>query len=142
MPLSRAALYAQGEDLHIAIWPGGEHNTHDITRFIAKESRSYVMSASALMRPQDFPKDTPHLDSILESPREFYANGASCIAAPDGSWLIEPVIGEESIQVATIDHNRVLEERHNFDPSGHYSRPDVTKLVVNRERQSIAEFKD
>ena len=142
MPLSRAALYAQGEDLHVAIWPGGEHNTHDITRFIAKESRSYVMSASALMRPQDFPEDTPHLDSILESPRDFYANGASCIAAPDGSWLIEPVIGEESIQVATIDHNRVLEERHNFDPSGHYSRPDVTKLVVNRERQSVAEFKD
>ena len=142
MPLPRAALYAQGEDLHVAIWPGGDHNTHDITRFIAKESRSYVMSVSAIMRPQDFPKDTPHLDSILENPRDFYANGASCIAAPDGTWLIEPIVGEESIQVATIDHNRVLEERHNFDPSGHYSRPDVTKLVVNRERQAVVDFED
>jgi len=142
MPLPRAALYAQGEDLHIAIWPGGEHNTHDITRFIAKESRSYVMSASGIMRPQDFPADTPHLESILESPKEFYANGASCIAAPDGSWIIEPVIGEECVRVATIDHSRVLEERQNFDPSGHYSRPDVTKLHVNRERQAVVEFDD
>ncbi len=142
MPLPRAALYAQGEDLHIASWPGGEHNTHDITRFIAKESRSYVMSASAIMRPEDFPPNTPHLDLILESPREYYANGASCIAAPDGSWVIEPVIGEEAIRVATIDHNRVLEERQNFDPSGHYSRPDVTQLIVNRTRQATVKFED
>jgi len=140
MPLARTSLYAQGEDLHIAIWPGGEHNTHDITRFIAKESRSYVMSASAIMRPEDFPSDTPHLDKILQNPRDFYANGASCIAAPDGSWVVEPVIGEEAIRVATIDHNRVLEERQNFDPCGHYSRPDVTQLTVNRERQSTTKL--
>jgi len=140
MPLARTSLYAQGEDLHIAIWPGGEHNTHDITRFIAKESRSYVMSASAIMRPEDFPSDTPHLDKILQNPRYFYANGASCIAAPDGSWVVEPVIGEEAIRVATIDHNRVLEERQNFDPCGHYSRPDVTQLTVNRERQSTTKL--
>jgi len=40
------------------------------------------------------------------------------------------------------DFNRVYEERQNFDPVGHYSRPDVTKLVVNRTRQSTVEFKD
>ncbi len=50
MPLSRAALYAQGEDLHVAVWPGSERNTRDITRFIALESRSYVASVSGLMR--------------------------------------------------------------------------------------------
>lgn len=142
MPLPRAALYGQGEDLHVAIWPGGDHNTPDITRFIAKESRSYVMSASGLMRKEDFPADTPNLELILAKPQDFYANGASCIAAPDGSWLIEPVIGKESIQMVTIDHNKVLEERQNFDPSGHYSRPDVTKLHVNRERQATIKITD
>ena len=35
----------------------------------------------------------------------------------------------------TIDFNRVFEERQNFDPVGHYSRPDVTQLSVNRQRQ-------
>ena len=35
---------------------------------------------------------------------------------------------------------KVLEERHNFDPSGHYSRPDVTKLTLNKKRQSVIEI--
>ena len=43
MPLSRAALYAQGEDLHVAVWPGSTRNTRDITRFISVEVRSYVV---------------------------------------------------------------------------------------------------
>lgn len=142
MPLPRAALYGQGEDLHVAIWPGSERNTQDITRFIAKEARSYVMSVSGLMRKEDFPEDTPNLELILEKPQDFYASGGSCIAAPDGSWIIEPLNGEEAVMVATIDHNRVLEERQNFDPSGHYSRPDVTHLSVNRKRQAPVSFSD
>ena len=141
MPLPRASLYAQGEDLHVAIWPGGEHNTHDITRFIAKEGRSFVMSVSGLMRKSDFPKDTPHYDEIMAKAPDMLASGASCISAPDGQWVIEPQIGEEGVYVAEIDHQRVLEERHNFDPVGHYSRPDVTQLHVNRERQTTAKFK-
>jgi len=142
MPLPRAALYGQGEDLHIAIWPGGVHNTHDITRFIAKESRSYVVSVSGLMRKSDFPADTPHLSTILENSADILANGGSCLAGPNGKWIIEPVVGEEKLIVATLDHKRVREERQNFDPAGHYSRPDVTQLTVNRERQSTVSFID
>ena len=79
MPLPRAALYGQGENLHIAVWPGSDHNTKDITRFIARESRSFVISVSSLMKVSDFPKDTPHLDEILKKAPEVLANGGSCI---------------------------------------------------------------
>lgn len=136
MPLARAALYGMGEDLHVSLWPGGAHNTQDNTRFVALESRSYVLSVSGLMRPSDFPKDTPHLSAILENSEGLLANGGSCIAGPDGQWIVEPLIGEEKLIVAEINHRRVREERHNFDPSGHYSRPDVLQLRVNRQRQS------
>jgi nitrilase len=34
----------------------------------------------------------------------------------------------------------VREERQNFDPVGHYARPDITQLIVNRARQVPAEF--
>lgn len=142
MPLPRAALYGLGEDLHIAIWPGGVQNTQDITRFIAMESRSYVVSVSGLMRKSDFPADTPHLAAILENSRDMLANGGSCIAGPDGKWIVEPVTDEEKLIIATLDHKRVREERQNFDPAGHYSRPDVTQLTVNRERQSTVKFTD
>lgn len=142
MPLARTAMYGQGEDLHIAIWPGAVHNTQDITRFIAMESRSYVVSVSGLMHKSDFPEDTPHLSVILDNSSDILANGGSCVAGPDGQWVVEPVADEEKLIVVEIDHARVREERQNFDPSGHYSRPDVTQLKVNRERQSTVKFED
>jgi nitrilase len=142
MPLSRTALYAMGEDLHIAVWPGSDHNTRDITRFIARESRSYVISVSGLMRKSDFPKDTPYFEEILKEAPDILTNGGSCIAGPDGEWLLEPIVNQEGLFVHTIDFNRVLEERQNFDPVGHYSRPDVTKLVVNRNRQSLIDINE
>ena len=142
MPLPRAALYGQGENLHIAIWPGGAHNTQDITRFIALESRSYVASVSGLMRKSDFPTDTLHLSAILENSNDVLADGGSCIAGPDGKWIVEPVVGDEKLIVAKLKHQRIREERQNFDPVGHYARPDVTQLTVNRERQTTVKFED
>lgn len=140
MPLPRTALYGQGENLHIAVWPGSDHNTKDITRFIARESRSYVISVSSTMLKTEFPKDTPHLEKIIEKAPDVLANGGSCIAGPDGEWILEPQVGNEGLYYADLDYNRVLQERQNFDVVGHYSRPDVTKLIVNRERQSTVEF--
>jgi len=142
MPLARTALYGQGENLHIAVWPGSERNTQDITRFVAKESRSFVVSVSGIMRPSDFPKDTPHLDLILENAPEYLTDGGSCIAAPNGEWVVPPQVGKEALICAEIDINRVLEERQNFDVCGHYSRPDVTQLTVNRKRQQVVDFDD
>lgn len=141
MPLPRTALYGQGENLHIAVWPGSDHNTKDITRFIARESRSYVVSVSSLMSKSDFPDKTPYLDAILKNAPDTLANGGSCIAGPDGEWIVEPILNKEGLIIQTTDFNRVLEERQNFDPVGHYSRPDVTKLIVNRERQTTVEIK-
>lgn len=140
MPLPRMALYGLGENLHVAVWPGSKKNTEDITSFIAKESRSFVLSVSSLMRIEDFPADTPHLKEILQNAPAVLADGGSCIAGPDGEWIIAPVINTEGLIIETLDMNRVYEERQNFDVAGHYSRPDITQLTVNRERQSILNF--
>lgn len=140
MPLPRAALYAEGEDLHVAIWPGGLHNTQDLTRFLAREGRSYVISVSGLMRRSDVSAQVPERERLLAALPEMPANGGSCIAAPDGTWVVEPVVAEERILFATLDHALVRRERQSFDPAGHYSRPDVTRLIVNRERQRTVEF--
>ena len=142
LPLARASLYAQGEDLHVAIWPGSERNTREITRFIASESRSFVVSVSGLMRKSDIPEDLPHADLLFETADDIMANGGSCVAGPDGQWVLEPRTGEELLSVVELDHGQVLQERHSLDVAGHYSRPDVTKLVVDRRRQTTAEFED
>jgi len=137
IPLLRTALYGQGEDLHVAVWPGSPGLTRDITRFMALEGRSYVLSVSGVLRREDIPESVPHRDLILESVPEVLASGGSCIATPTGEWVIEPVDAEEQLLVAELSLNTVYEERQNFDPAGHYSRPDVVRLHLNRERQSI-----
>ncbi|MEQ9405785.1 MAG: carbon-nitrogen hydrolase family protein [Cyclobacteriaceae bacterium] len=137
MPLARAAMYAQGEDLHISIWPGNKRNTESLIPMIAQESRSYVVGVSGLFRKEDIPSDFPHADLMQQHTSETLANGGSCLAAPDGSWVIEPFTDEEKLVTAEINHQKVREERQNFDPSGHYSRPDVLKLHINKERQSV-----
>ena len=142
LPLARASLYAQGEDLHVAIWPGSVRNTEDITRFIARESRSFVVSVSGLLRKTDIGGALPHADLLTETADDLMANGGSCVAAPDGEWLLEPQSGAESLYLVELDHRRVREARHNLDVAGHYSRPDVTRLVVDRRRQTTAEFRD
>jgi nitrilase len=143
MPLPRAALYGQGENLHVAVWPGSRRNTEDITRFIARESRSYVVSVSGMMHADWISGDIPHIDAIRASASAsasanasgWLADGGSCIAGPDGKWVIEPQVGEEGIHYAELSIETVARERQNFDPAGHYSRPDVTRLKVNRKRQ-------
>lgn len=142
LPLARASLYAQGENVHLALWPGSTKNTELITRFIARESRSYVMSVSGLLRRDDIPGTIPHADLLIARMPEVMANGGTCVASPDGAWLVEPVADREQLVPATCHHHRILEERHNFDMMGHYARPDVLQLTVHRERQSAVHFID
>ncbi|MEM7509327.1 MAG: carbon-nitrogen hydrolase family protein [Bacteroidota bacterium] len=142
LPMPRASLYAQGENVHIAVWPGNVRNTVDITRFIAMESRSYVISVSGLMGKAHIPDDIPQADLIKKHAPEWMGNGGSCLAAPDGSWMIEPIPEKEGVFTGVIHMENVLRERQNLDVSGHYSRPDVLQLQVNRGRQQVAHFSD
>jgi len=142
MPLARAALYAAGENLHIALWPGADYNTRDSTRMIAREGRSYVLSVSGLLRASDIPAGVPERARFVSPGDDLLYNGGSCLAGPDGEWLIEPILGEERIVTAELSLERVREERQNFDPAGHYARPDVLRLLVDRRRQRAAEFTD
>jgi nitrilase len=142
MPLSRAALYAQGEDIHVAVWPGSARNTRDITRFIAVEARSYVVSVSGLMRRRDIGSAPGWRDIMRSASPEILADGGSCIAGPDGQWVVEPMPSEERLEVAVLDRRVVAAERHNFDLAGHYARPDVTRLEVDRRRQMLASFSE
>ena len=137
MPLARAALYAEGEDLHVSVWPGNPRNTTDIARFIAQEGRCYAIAAAGLLTRDDVPRDVPEYGCVIEQLPTTMAAGGSCIVAPCGDWVLEPVAGEVGLFTADLEQRVVLEARQNFDPSGHYSRPDVTQLRLDRSRRSV-----
>jgi len=141
VPSVRHALYAQGTTLHVAAWPGSTGLTQDITRFIALEGRCYVLSAGALLRADSIPSEFPLRDDSL-SEGELLYDGGSAIAAPDGSWVVEPVAGDERLVVGEIDAALVRGERQNFDPAGHYFRGDVIKVQVDRSRLDPVSFSD
>lgn len=138
IPLARAALYEQGTNLHVMLWPGCLRLTHDITRYVAKEARAFVLSASAIIRPADVPPAVPSRARMLSglANDECIYDGGSCIAGPDGEWIVEPQVGSETMITAELDLRRVYEERQSFDPAGHYSRPDALELIVHRKRRS------
>ena len=128
LPLARAALHLQGEIIHVAVWPGSLKLTKDITRFIALEGRSWVISTSGLLLPTDF----SHLEEtefpmkeIMESHEKSWQNGGSMVVDPTGKIVSGPLVDEEGIIYADVDPYKAIQERQNFDISGHYSRFDI-----------------
>ncbi len=101
LPLARQAMYAQGEQVHIAAWPGDLDVTEHISQFVAMEGRVYVVSVSGVLRPGDIPDDFPLRHLIVER-GDVINIGGSMIVAPDGSILAGPVIDEECILYADV----------------------------------------
>ncbi|MFX1513703.1 MAG: carbon-nitrogen hydrolase family protein [Promethearchaeota archaeon] len=135
LPLARAALHRQEEFIHIAVWPGSLKLTQDITRFMALEGRSWVISVSGLLRPTDF----SHLEEekfpmkhIMESRTTAWQNGGSIIVNPKGEIVKGPLVDKEGILYVDIDPKLVIQERQNFDYSGHYSRSDLFRFEVRK----------
>ena len=132
MPLARHACYGQGSQLHIASWPGSTRLTKDITRFVAKEGRVFVLSASSTLDYNDIPKDLPIFSALAAD--ESYCNGGSAIAGPDGEWVVPPCETRETLVVGDINLELIAAERQNFDPTGHYFRSDVFQIRMRKER--------
>jgi nitrilase len=134
---ARMALYSQGEDVHISVWPGNVHNVEQLVPFIGKELRGYSIGVCGIFRQEDIPADIPAADK-LKAVIDPLALGGTCVAGPDGNWVLPPQ-KDEGLFTVQLDLSHIVRERHNFDPAGHYSRPDVLRINVNRERQSSVE---
>lgn len=141
MPQARSALHAQGEEVHVGVWPGSSRLTGDVTRFAAVEGRMFAAAAAGIYRVDDVPDDFP-LAAALRAAGDPGFDGGSAIARPDGTWLVEPQSGREGLVVADLDLGEVAASRLTFDPAGHYARPDVFRTVVDRRRHATTDFLD
>ena len=130
MPLARAALYAQDVQIYVApTW-----DTSDVwvptLQHIAKEGQTYVIGCCQAIRSRDLSDDVPGRATIWAED-EVLARGLSTIVGPGGSILAGPLEDKEGIVSAVIDVSRCASGRGMFDPTGHYSRPDVFRLHVD-----------
>ena len=137
-PLFRYAMQSQGEQIHIANWPGGMPWTDDLIdaaiRMYAIESAAFVVSTTAIL--------TPEIASYLgeEACRPLrIGGGVSMIVAPGGKYLARADPEKEELLTAELDFGLIADWKHIVDGIGHYARPDVVKLHVNRTKQTVVE---
>ena len=131
MPLARAALYAQGVDVYLApTWDNSDVWVPTL-RHIAREGRTYVIGVTSCIRSADLPADLPGRAGLYGDPDDWLSRGNSAIIGPDGEVLAGPLVGQEGILYAEIDTARARASRQQFDPVGHYNRPDVFRLLVD-----------
>lgn len=130
MPLARMALYEQGIDVYVApTWDNSDVWVATL-RHIAKEGRVYVIGASFWAQAADVPSDVPFRDELYADDDGQMSGGVSVIVGPLGEVLAGPLEGEEGLLFADLDVQTARASRHQFDPVGHFSRPDLLRLAT------------
>jgi nitrilase len=140
MPLARFALYAQGIDIHIAPTYDSGAGWLGSMQHIAREGGCWVVSAGVALRNRDLPDDLPQRDRLYPPDEDWINPGDSAVIAPSGETVAGPLHEQQGILYAEVDPARAVAARRTFDVAGHYARPDVFTLRVDRRRQSPIEF--
>ena len=137
MPLARYALYAWGTQIYVApTWDNGEPWLSTL-RHIAKEGRTYVVGCSIAMRKEDIPDQFEFKAKYYSEVGKWINKGGSAIVSPDGKFVAGPLNEEEGIIYAEVDPRQMRAPKWNLDVAGHYARPDVFQLSVNKEDRPI-----
>lgn len=138
MVLPGYALMALGTQIHVAAWPFSWHLDPDlntaplVSRAFAAQGGCYVIATSALIRPEDVQEEYRELACGMIDDWKGAKQGGSHIIAPGGDVIAQAAVGEETILTATVSLEAVLQAKAEIDVGGHYSRPDVLQLLINR----------
>ncbi len=152
-PLSKYAMYAQNEQVHVAAWPNlalyegtayalGHQVNNAASMIYAVEGSCFVVAPCSLV--------TPEMQQLLcegDKQREALfpvGGGYTRIYAPDGSDIGTNLShDQEGIVYADIDLHMIGYAKAAADPAGHYAKRDSTRLLINRKKQSaVVAFDD
>ena len=143
-PLAVFALTAEGTRIHVMSWPNHFPTSGDPMRnrvlvdsqAFAQMSKAFVISAcgtvdEAMIRML---KAAPEAEKFLRNPD---CCGGSTIVAPNSRVLAGPMGAEEGILYAECNIEIGIQAKLRHDFAGHYNRPDVFQLHINRSAPRI-----
>jgi len=140
MPLARAALYAQNIDIHVApTWDSGDSWLATM-RHIAREGGCWVIGCATALQASDIPTEIPHYDTLFPDREDWVNPGDAVVYRPFGGITAGPMHKDKGMLMAEIDVDEARASRRKFDASGHYARPDVFSLTVDRNPRRPVSF--
>ncbi|MDO6707351.1 carbon-nitrogen hydrolase family protein [Photobacterium sp. 1_MG-2023] len=138
MPALRAAMYAQGVEIYCAPTADDRESWLSSMRHIAMEGRCFVLSACQHITRGEYGE---HYRSVLHADsNDVVMKGGSVVVGPLGEMIAGPVFDEKTIIYAELDKETLIRSKLDFDPVGHYARPDVLSINVDTTRKSAVCF--
>jgi len=142
MPLARYSLYSQGVEIYIAPTYDSGDEWIGTMQHIAREGKCWVISCGVALERDDLPKDFPNIDELYPIDETWINPGGSVIVSPKGEIVCGPMSKEKGFLILDIDVELAANSKRALDVAGHYSRPDVFQLQVDKSRQSATSFKN
>jgi nitrilase len=134
MPLLRMHMYSRGIQIYCAPTADDRDTWLSTLRHIALEGRCFVLGCNQFARRRDYPADYPAIQG--HDPELIMSRGGSCIIDPLGRVLAGPDFNGPKILTADLDLDEIVRGKFDFDVVGHYARPDVFRLVVDKRPKS------
>ncbi len=130
MPMMRMSMYDQGIELYCAPTADDRETWISTVKHIALEGRCFVFSSCQFFTKADYPSKFDTSNIVDDEP---IMKGGSCIISPLGKVLASAGNKKRAIIYSEINLDDIIQGKYDFDVVGHYSRPDIFKLKVNKK---------